>query len=80
MDPAAVDVDELVEFWTLLEIDREQLIGKRGCQCPSSSAQRPGRLVRIADEFGLLACLYSSARSGICSILPVAQACCCCLA
>ena len=29
-DPAAVDVDELVEFWTLLEIDREQLIGKRG--------------------------------------------------
>jgi hypothetical protein len=30
MDPAAVDVDELVEFWTLLEIDREQLIGKRG--------------------------------------------------
>jgi len=30
MDPAVVDVDELVEFWTLLEIDREQLIGKRG--------------------------------------------------
>lgn len=30
MDPAAVDVDELIEFWTLLEIDREQLIGKRG--------------------------------------------------
>ena len=30
MDPAAVDVDELVEFWSLLEIDREQLIGKRG--------------------------------------------------
>src|SRR5674476_1576449 len=36
------------------------------CRCPSSSAQRPGRLARIADEFGLLACLYSSARSGIC--------------
>jgi len=30
MDPAVVDVDELIEFWTLLEIDREQLIGKRG--------------------------------------------------
>jgi len=30
MDLAADDVDELVEFWTLLEVDREQLIGKRG--------------------------------------------------
>jgi len=30
MDPAGVDGDELIEFWTLLEIDREQLIGKRG--------------------------------------------------
>jgi hypothetical protein len=30
MNPAGVDVDELIEFWTLLEIDREQLIGKRG--------------------------------------------------
>ena len=28
MDP--VDVDELIEFWTLLEIDRGQLIGNRG--------------------------------------------------
>ncbi|TIH32270.1 Tn3 family transposase [Subtercola vilae] len=30
MDSAVVDVDELVEFWTLLEVDRELLIGKRG--------------------------------------------------
>ena len=30
MEPTAYDVDELIEFWTLLEIDREQLIGKRG--------------------------------------------------
>jgi len=32
MDPAVVDVDELIEFWTLLEIDREQLIGERGAR------------------------------------------------
>lgn len=30
MDPVGVDVDELIESWALLEIDREQLIGKRG--------------------------------------------------
>ena len=30
MEPAAVDLDELVEFWTLLDEDRELLVGKRG--------------------------------------------------
>jgi len=30
MDSAVIDVDELVEFWTLLEVDRELLTGKRG--------------------------------------------------
>ena len=30
MDPVGVEVDKLIEFWTLLKIDREQLIGKRG--------------------------------------------------
>jgi TnpA family transposase len=30
MEPAGVDVDELIEFWTLLEEDRPLLAGKRG--------------------------------------------------
>ena len=30
MEPTAGDVDELVEFWTLLDEDRELLGGKRG--------------------------------------------------
>jgi hypothetical protein len=29
MDPAAVDVDELIEFWILLDEDRQLLVGKR---------------------------------------------------
>ena len=48
MDPAAVDVDELVEFWTLLEIDREQLIGKRGATAlgfAAAQALQPARPV-----------------------------------
>ena len=51
MDPAGVDVDELVEFWTLLEIDREQLIGKRGATAlgfalPLKHYSRHGRFPR----------------------------------
>ena len=30
MEPTAVDVDELIEFWTLLDEDRALLAGKRG--------------------------------------------------
>ncbi len=30
MELAEGDVDELIEFWTLLDEDRELLIGKRG--------------------------------------------------
>lgn len=30
MEPSSADVDELVEFWTLLDEDRELLVGKRG--------------------------------------------------
>jgi hypothetical protein len=30
MEPNAVDVDELIEFWTLLDEDRGLLAGKRG--------------------------------------------------
>lgn len=30
MEPSSGDVDELVEFWTLLDEDRELLVGKRG--------------------------------------------------
>jgi hypothetical protein len=30
MDAAAGDVDELVEFWTLLDEDRALLVGRRG--------------------------------------------------
>jgi hypothetical protein len=30
MEPTAGDVDELVEFWTLLDEDRELLGGNRG--------------------------------------------------
>jgi hypothetical protein len=30
MEPSAVDVDELIEFWTLLDEDRALLAGKRG--------------------------------------------------
>ena len=30
MEPTEVDVDELIEFWTLLDEDRELLAGKRG--------------------------------------------------
>ncbi len=30
MEPAGFDVDELIEFWTLLDEDRELLVGKRG--------------------------------------------------
>lgn len=30
MERPAVDLDELVEFWTLLDEDRELLVGKRG--------------------------------------------------
>jgi hypothetical protein len=30
MGLTAVDVDELIEFWTLLDEDRELLAGKRG--------------------------------------------------
>jgi hypothetical protein len=29
MEPTEVDVDELIEFWTLLDEDRELLAGKR---------------------------------------------------
>ena len=29
MEPVAVDLDELVEFWTLLDEDRAVLVGKR---------------------------------------------------
>src|SRR5450759_3384047 len=43
--------------------------GSTRCRCPRSSAQRPGRLSPIEDEFELLACPYSSARSVICSTL-----------
>src|SRR5450631_3059992 len=34
MDPAAVDVDELIKFWILAEADHEQLIGMRGATAP----------------------------------------------
>ncbi len=30
MEPAGFDVDELIEFWTLLDEDRDLLVGKRG--------------------------------------------------
>lgn len=30
MEPTGVDVDELIEFWTLLDEDRPLLAGKRG--------------------------------------------------
>ena len=30
MEPTAFDVDELIEFWTLLDEDRALLAGKRG--------------------------------------------------
>ena len=30
MEPIGVDVDELIEFWTLLDEDRALLVGKRG--------------------------------------------------
>ncbi len=30
MEPAGFDVDELIEFWTLLDEDRVLLVGKRG--------------------------------------------------
>ena len=30
MEPTEVDVDDLIEFWTLLDEDRELLAGKRG--------------------------------------------------
>jgi len=30
MEPTGVDVDELIEFWTLLDEDRELLAGRRG--------------------------------------------------
>ncbi len=30
MEPAGVDIDELIEFWTLLDEDRVLLAGRRG--------------------------------------------------
>ena len=30
MERSSCDLDELVEFWTLLDEDRELLVGKRG--------------------------------------------------
>lgn len=30
MEPASGEVDELIEFWTLIDEDRELLVGKRG--------------------------------------------------
>jgi hypothetical protein len=30
MGPGAAQADELIEFWTLLDEDREELAGKRG--------------------------------------------------
>ena len=33
MEPTAFDVDELIEFWTLLDEDRALLAGKRGRYC-----------------------------------------------
>jgi len=32
MEPIGVDVDELIEFWTLLDEDRALLVGKRGAK------------------------------------------------
>jgi len=59
MEPVGVDVDELIEFWTLLDEDRELLAGKRGATALGFALllkhySRHGRFPRgrseVADE------------------------------
>ncbi len=57
MEHVAVDVDELVEFWTLLDEDRELLVGKRGASALAFALllkhySRHGSFPRRADLSG----------------------------
>lgn len=36
MDPAAVGVDEVIELWTLLDEDRQLVVGKRAANALES--------------------------------------------
>jgi Domain of unknown function (DUF4158) len=55
MEPAGVDVDELIEFWTLLGEDRPLLAGKRGATALGFAVllkhyTRHGRFLRGRSE------------------------------
>ncbi len=49
MEPTAVDLDELVEFWTVLDEDRALLAGKRGL----------GRCVGLPDRVRVVGLGYA---------------------
>lgn len=48
MEPTAGDLDELVEFWTLLDEDRELLGGKRGAT--ARATHRPSNAAHAEAE------------------------------
>jgi len=55
MEPTEVDVDELIEFWTLLDEDRELLAGRRGATALGFAVllkhySRHGRFPRARSE------------------------------